>query len=100
MPFMRPKIGMGNLPPPPVNKQVTPMVELIQQKEYDKVTCRNYKCEKKHPIKKRKPAGKVGVSAELELDPIHITTIKQLVCEADETRPEPNAKVQAGFFSL
>jgi hypothetical protein len=29
--FMRPKIGMGDLPPPPVNKQVTPMVQLIQQ---------------------------------------------------------------------
>ena len=33
---MGPRIGMGDLPPPPaVNRQVTPMVELIQQKECD-----------------------------------------------------------------
>jgi hypothetical protein len=42
----------------------------------------------------------VGVSAELELEPIHSMTIKQLVYEADETRPEPHAKVQAGFSSV
>jgi hypothetical protein len=36
----------------------------------------------------------VGVSAELEPRPVHITTIKQLVSEADETRPELHAKVQ------
>ena len=48
----------------------------------------------------RKPAGKVGVSAELEPQPVHMMTIKQLVCEADETRPEPHAKVQTGFVSV
>jgi hypothetical protein len=42
----------------------------------------------------------VGASAELELEPIHSMTIKQLVYEPDETRPEPHAKVQAGFSSV
>jgi len=42
----------------------------------------------------------VGVSAELEPEPVHIMTIKQLAHEADETRPEPHAKVQVGFVSV
>lgn len=42
----------------------------------------------------------MGVSAELEPEPIHIMTLKQLAYEADETRPEPHAQVQAGFVSV
>jgi hypothetical protein len=53
-----------------------------------------------HTHTKRKSAGKVGVSAELEPQPVHIMTIKQLVYGADETRPEPHAKVYAGFVSV
>jgi hypothetical protein len=34
MRFMEPRTGMGDLPSP-VNKKVTPMVELIQHKECD-----------------------------------------------------------------
>jgi len=73
------------------------MVDLIQQKECDiHYTVEQLKVKKSFfGGEKRKPAGKVGVSAELEPQPVHIMT-----SEADETRPELHAKVQAGFVSV